>query len=179
MADREPATVREARQCGTCTMCCKLIEVAELNKPQNVWCSHCAPGKGCRVYDQRPADCRSFNCGWLVDTSLGESWRPDRAKFVITEEPGTGRTFIVCDATAPGAWRREPFYARIKSWLTPAGMERQQIVVTTGRRLTLLVPHGEFDLGEWKKGDQISVTYDQNKRAVSAALVPAALVPPI
>jgi len=169
----QPATASPARQCGTYTLCCKLIEVAELDKPQNVWCSHCAPGKGCRIYEQRPGNCRSFKCAWLVDMSLGEEWRPDRAKFVIAEEPGTGRHHIVCEATAPGAWRREPFYSVIKSFLKRPGMERQQIVVTTGRKLTLLVPDGEFDLGEWKKGDRITVKYDQNKRVVDAALEPA------
>jgi hypothetical protein len=169
------ATTAPARGCGTCTMCCKLIEVTELEKPQNVWCSHCLPGKGCGIYEQRPSDCRTFNCGWLVDTSLGDNWRPDRAKFVITEEPGTGRNFIVCDPAFPGAWRREPFYAKIKSYLAGLGMERQQVVITTGKKLTLLVRNGEFDLGEWKKGDQITVNYDQNNRAVKAALIPAAI----
>jgi hypothetical protein len=147
--------------------------VTELRKPQGVWCSHCTPGKGCGFYEQRPSDCRTFFCGWMADPSLDDRWRPDRAKFIITEEPGTGRTFIVCEATAPGAWRREPFYSRIKSFLAPAGMERQQIVVLTGRKMTLLVRNGEFDLGEWKKGDQVVINYDRENRVVRAALVPA------
>jgi hypothetical protein len=174
-ADHQAATVQAAptRQCGACTMCCKLIEVTELEKPQNVWCAHCTPGKGCGNYAARPADCRTFDCGWLVDISLGDNWRPDRAKFVITEEPGTGRMFIVCDTAFPGAWRREPFYAKIKSLLAADGMERQQVVITTGRKLTLLVRNGEFDLGEWTKGDQISITYDKSGRAIRAAVARA------
>jgi hypothetical protein len=52
-------------------------------------------------------------------------------------------------------------------------MERQQVVVTTGRKLTLLVRNGEFDLGEWNKGDQISITYDRNGRAIQAAVARA------
>ncbi len=160
-----------ARQCGTCTMCCKLIEVTELEKPENVWCRHCKPGKGCGSYDSRPSVCRTFYCGWMVDGSLGDNWRPDRAKFIITEEPGTARMFIVCDAAFAGAWRREPYYARIKSFLMVPGMERQQVVILTGRKLTLLVRNGEFDLGDYSKGDRIDVTYDRNGGATTATLV--------
>ena len=161
----------QARECGTCTMCCKLIEVTELEKPQNVWCKQCKPGKGCGAYDTRPSDCRTFYCGWMADLSFDDSWRPDRAKFIMTYEPGTDRMFIVCDAGFPGAWRREPFYARLKSFLTAPGMERQQIVITTGRKLTLLVRNGEFDLGDHDKGDKINITYDKNGGATTATLV--------
>jgi hypothetical protein len=147
------------RACGSCTLCCKLIEVTELEKPQHSWCKHCKPGKGCGNYEARPSDCRTFYCGWMADLSFGDEWRPDRAKFIMTFEPGTDRMYIVCDAGFPGAWRRETFYARIKAFLTAPGMERQQIVVTTGRRLTLLVRGGEFDLGEWSKGDKIDIHY--------------------
>lgn len=178
--DRQGATaaaatsaVAPARQCGTCTMCCKLIEISEINKPQNVWCAQCRPGKGCGIYATRPGECRQFHCGWLVDRSLADEWRPDRAKFVITQEPGTRRIFIVCDTSAPGGWRREPFYSAIKSSLTRPGTERQQIVVMTGRKVTLLVRQGEFDLGEWKKGDQLVINYDQKDLVVKVALVPA------
>lgn len=163
-----------ARECGSCTMCCKLIEVTELEKPQNVWCKQCKPGKGCGSYDTRPSDCRTFYCGWMADLSFGDEWRPDRAKFIMTYEPGTERMFIVCDTGFAGAWRREPFYARIKSFLNAPGMERQQIVITTGRKLTLLVRNGEFDLGEWNKGDNIVVHYDRNSGAASARIERAA-----
>src|SRR4051812_14872278 len=50
------------RECGTCTLCCKVAAVEELNKPNGVWCSHCLSGKRCTIYDQRPQSCRSFYC---------------------------------------------------------------------------------------------------------------------
>jgi hypothetical protein len=152
-------------------MCCKLISVTEIGKPQNVWCSHCTPGKGCGIYEARPAECRIFQCAWLVETSLGDDWRPERAKFLLTQEPGTGRIFIVCDTTAPGTWRREPYYSTIKSLLTRDPAERKEIIVMTGRKVTLLVRQGEFDLGEWKKGDKLVINYDRDNRLVRVALV--------
>jgi hypothetical protein len=40
-----------ARSCGTCSLCCKLPYVAELNKPINTWCPHARPGHGgCSIY---------------------------------------------------------------------------------------------------------------------------------
>ena len=161
----------KARECGTCTMCCKLLGIDDIGKPQNVWCEHCKPGKGCGIYETRSSDCRTFFCGWMADRSFDDSWRPDRAKFIMTEEPGTGRMFIECDAKFPGAWRREPFYARIMLFLNAPGMERQQIVVTTGRKITLLVRGGEFDLGEVNKGDKIDISYRPDG-TVSARVLP-------
>ena len=34
------ARVVPGRECGTCTLCCKLIAVAALGKPPGVWCTH-------------------------------------------------------------------------------------------------------------------------------------------
>ncbi len=154
-------------------MCCKLVEITEIAKPQNVWCSHCTPGKGCGIYASRPSECANFDCGWLADTSLGDDWRPDRARFVITREPGSGRVFLVCDPAMPAAWRREPYYAKIKASLARPGAERTQIVVTTGRKITLLVRGGEYDLGEWDKGDQIIVNFDAAGRLANARVLRA------
>ena len=113
-------------------MCCKLIEVVALDKPQFSWCTHCTPGKGCGIYAARPSECAKFFCGWMGDATLGDEWRPDRAKFVITFEPGTGSVFLACDPSSPGAWRREPYYAGIKSSLLLPGAEKKQIVILTG-----------------------------------------------
>jgi hypothetical protein len=154
-------------------MCCKLIEVVALEKPQNVWCTKCTPGKGCTAYDARPPECATFNCGWLTDMTLGEEWRPDRAKFVITFEPGTGRVFLACDTAAPGAWRREPYYSAIRNSLLLPGAERKQIVVLTGKKLTLLVRNGEYDL-DWNKGDDIVIHYDRHDRVAKVDVVRAA-----
>lgn len=177
-----PATSAPARTCGACTICCKLIAVAELDKPQDVRCSHCTPGKGCGIHDTRPTVCRKFYCGWLLNTALGDDWRPDRAKFVLMRKRDTGRLFIACDPAAPDAWRREPYYSTIKSFLTQAGterqaerkVERQVIIILTGRHATLIAPQGEFDLGDWNGGDTLTMKYDREDRLVEATLAKAA-----
>src|SRR5262245_44459275 len=80
------------RACDGCTMCCKLMSIKELQKPAQSWCEHCDIGVGCRIYEQRPGDCRKFLCGWLGDERVGDEWRPSRTKMVIKFE---GRKLIV------------------------------------------------------------------------------------
>ena len=33
----------EGRSCDGCTLCCKLLSVEEIDKPQQHWCEHCDP----------------------------------------------------------------------------------------------------------------------------------------
>lgn len=72
------------RTCGSCTACCKTHDVKELGfeKVAGVWCKHCKPGSGCRIYKDRPSNCREFRCDWLKGVGADEE-RPDRSKVVL------------------------------------------------------------------------------------------------
>jgi hypothetical protein len=72
------------RECGGCTMCCKLPAAPELNKPAWQWCHHCDKGQGCRIYEARPQGCRDFMCLWKVMPDFPEELRPDRCKVIWT-----------------------------------------------------------------------------------------------
>ena len=103
------------RTCGTCSLCCKLPSVAELNKPIDRWCQHCKPGKGgCTIYADRPAVCVGFTCGWLTQLTIGDEWFPARCKMILTETED-GRIFVHVDPAFPNAWRREPYYSQLKA----------------------------------------------------------------
>ena len=54
-----------AGNCGSCTACCRVYSIKELGKPAGTWCQHCAVGKGCKVYAERPKPCVEFTCAWL------------------------------------------------------------------------------------------------------------------
>ena len=71
---RQPAPGRE---CGTCTLCCKLIAVTALEKPPGTWCPHCVRGKGCGIYETRPAECRTFYCHWMLEKGSYDILQPD------------------------------------------------------------------------------------------------------
>ena len=98
--------------CGTCTACCRVYAIPELDKPAGPWCSHCAVGKGCTIYDSRPSLCVEYKCLWLQSRErdpryhLGEELRPDRSKVVFS--PTTDDS-VMAGITLPGAadaWRK-------------------------------------------------------------------------
>ena len=135
------------RSCGECTMCCKLLDVVALAKPAGSWCAHCAPGRGCGIYEGRPGECRSFRCGWLVDEKLGEEWRPSRSRIMLVSEAGSNRIAAHVDPARPDAWRRAPFHGVLRGWARAAARVRGQIVVYVGRRATVVLPDRDVDLG--------------------------------
>ena len=77
------------RSCGGCTACCKTHGVELISKKPGHWCGFCEIGKGCKVYEGRPIDCKTFKCLWLdntikTDSKLEEWHRPDITKIVPT-----------------------------------------------------------------------------------------------
>lgn len=73
------------RQCGSCTLCCKLLPVPEISKPTGERCgSQCR--KGCAIYAMRPTSCREWTCVWLLnkpEDDVGDMPRPDRCGYVL------------------------------------------------------------------------------------------------
>src|SRR5262249_54342096 len=104
------------RECGDCTLCCRIMAIEALAKPAGIWCPHCKPGRGCLTYPDRPEECRSFSCLWLIDERFGAHWKPNKSKLVLTtSEDGVE---IRCDPGFPDAWRREPFRSEIAKLAT-------------------------------------------------------------
>ena len=93
--------IAEGKSCGECGLCCKLIGVESISKPQFVWCKSYRKGVGCKVYDDRPSDCRAFVCYWMHTPNLGEEWRPDRCGFVMHIADGGTRLNIEVDPGSP------------------------------------------------------------------------------
>jgi len=136
------------KSCGTCTLCCKVMGITALKKAKGTWCSHCSPGQGCQIYSERPDECRHFSCLWLVDPDLGPEWKPERSKMVITVSNGGRQLELRCDPGYPDAWRRQPYHQKIQEWALAAKPRDGSIIVSVGLQLTLIVPEGEFRLGE-------------------------------
>lgn len=131
------------------------MRIAEIDKPPGCWCADCRPGVGCAIYQQRPAECRDFACAFLTNPDLGEDWRPDRAKLVVTLE-GEGRMVAVhVDASQPNGWRRRPFFDKIKQWARLAERDDRLVLVRIGRRALVVFPDSESDLGLMEEGDRI------------------------
>jgi hypothetical protein len=164
------------RICGDCSLCCKLAQVDELDKPAGVWCRHCAPGRGgCTIYETRPNICRNWACSWIVDSRLGPEWYPLTSKMVLYIEDGGNRLGVLVDPGHPTAWRREPYYSQLKEWSRDAVEARQQIVVFIKKRVIVILPDKDVDLGDMDPGEQIWVGAQDTLRGRTwnAAKIPA------
>ena len=102
------------RECGSCTLCCRLVPVKEIGKKASTRCPHQRHGKGCAIYADRPLSCRLWNCGWLQGAAVS---RPDRTGYVLDpfpdvllmgapgQEKPSLTTQVWCDPKRRDAWR--------------------------------------------------------------------------
>jgi hypothetical protein len=172
LMDRVPAPTKPlaGRSCGSCALCCKVMGVLEIDKPRGSWCRHCEPGVGCRIYADRPGECRTFLCGWLTNPRFGPEWKPDRSKMVITvDRDGNGLDFQ-CDPGFPEAWRKDPYFKQIRNLAAIAAKNEGSVSVRSGRVLIVISPEGEFQLADAGNNDEIIREYTGN-RLVGVRLV--------
>jgi hypothetical protein len=163
------------RSCGDCSMCCKVMQVNELDKPQGIWCTHCAPGRGgCTIHETRPSVCRDYFCGWLLSSMLGPEWKPSICKMMINFEKDRRRISVHVDPGHPMAWQREPYYSRFKEWSRQ--FEAQKFVIVYIKQRTIVVlPDKDVDLG-WKElNEEIQIFSEMTSqgRTWGAVKVPA------
>jgi hypothetical protein len=137
---------KTVRDCDGCTLCCKVIGVKALEKPMGVWCQHCAPKGGCAIYAERPDECRNFDCGYLLEPSLGPEWKPSESKIVLLTENEGRRIVAHIDTQRPDAWKREPFYSTLKQWARDGAPTGAQVVVAIGPRRIAILPDRDVEL---------------------------------
>lgn len=148
------------RDCGTCTLCCKVYDVPSLSKPAGKWCSHCTPGKGCGIHETRPTHCRSFFCLWMTDSHFTPEWKPERCKFVMSRDPITRFLNVQVDPGSPNAWRAQPFHRQLTLWAGQMMPEERFVVIFINKTATILLPDREIPLGVLGEGDRL-VPYRQ------------------
>ena len=147
-----------ARPCGECSLCCNLLSIEELEKPEHVWCRYFAKGVGCSIHPERPQVCRDFQCLWTFAAPLDERWRPDRCGFVM--RPGPANEVVIdVDPRSPDAWRAEPFYGQIKAWSQRREPPHRMVMVRSRARLAIVFPEGEIDLGPERLNEPIESGY--------------------
>ena len=142
-----PPDLVPGRACGSCTLCCKVMGIVEIESPAGQWCRHCAPAKGCSIHSVRPQSCRDFYCMWLTEAGLGPEWKPEKSKIVLRLEVNGRRIAAHVDASVPSAWRRDPYYTDLKRWSAQAVAEQRQVSVWIGQHCIVVLPDKEVDLG--------------------------------
>lgn len=145
------------RECGSCTMCCKLFTIPAVPKSAGVWCQHCIPGTGCRIYEQRPDQCRDFLCEWLTDKRMPDHWYPGRCKMVVSIQPATGFLYVQVDSSQPSIWRREPYRSDLAAWAQQMLGHRLHVIVFVGENATLIMPDQEVPLGPMRPDEGFSI----------------------
>lgn len=174
----EHAELAAGRECGLCSLCCKLIAVTELDKPEGVWCTHCAPGtKRCLIYESRPQSCQGFHCGWRQSDEFGPEWQPTTSKMVIAAEGDGNRITIYVDPGFPSNWRKEPYYSQLSSLAILMAEQRKQLLIRIKNHVTVLLPGKEIELGQCTKDDQLISFKDRRTGEWGARLIPAKDVP--
>ncbi|MEA2876313.1 MAG: hypothetical protein QOF14_1509 [Hyphomicrobiales bacterium] len=156
------ARVVPGRECGTCTLCCKVAAVEEVDKPNGVWCTHCLSGRRCTIYDQRPPSCRTFYCQWMVEKSLGPEWKPERAKFALVKTEGGRRLTALVDPGFASAWRRSPYYENLKRWAVDASRRLPDVYlvdVLLGQRSIVILPDRDVDVGVLAHDEGLHLAY--------------------
>ena len=135
------------RSCDGCTMCCKVLTIVEIEKPAQVWCSDCAIGTGCKIYEDRPKPCREFFCHYRRDAGLGEHWAPKKSKIIVAYEDENERLAIHVDESRKTAWRQAPFYQEIMNWVRRLTREGKHVMVWEGKNAIVVLPDKEINLG--------------------------------
>jgi hypothetical protein len=143
----EVGVLSTPKSCGDCSLCCKLLGIAELGKVPGVWCNHVADRRRCGIYADRPPSCRAYQCIWTLAAPLDERWRPDRAGFVLSTGRVDGEILVMVDQETPDAWRREPFYSQIKRMSDVFKGGAPRVLVQTRGRVIVVFPEVDIDLG--------------------------------
>jgi Fe-S-cluster containining protein len=155
---REPElALVPGRSCGTCSLCCKLLPIRELNKPAGQWCIHAVPGSGCNIHHDRPPTCRQFFCSWRLDPNLGPEWKPDVARFVLSADPARHALVLSVDPGMPLAWKREPYYGRLRQFAGRLFAENKRLLVDLRDKITVILPDRDVPIGLVGPGEEIAV----------------------
>jgi len=142
------------RSCSNCTLCCKVIAVAEFDKPRGRNCVHCDTGRGCKIYDRRPEVCADFFCSYLLSPALGEEWKPMTSRLVLGYMAQADVIIVYTDPDHADAWRTEPYYTRIRKWA--ASTDKGYVLIWEPDGARALFGEREFPLGP-VRDDQVIV----------------------
>jgi hypothetical protein len=172
------------RQCGQCSLCCKLLPVNELDKVANKWCQHAKPGSAhaCQVYgtEALPVSCRLWSCQWLVRDDLApDIERPDKCHYVLdimpdtiaqrNDKTGEEVSFPVMqvwvDPAYPGAARNPALLRYIERVADEARM--LTLIRFDSRRARLVVAPSLADDRQWHEVEHTGMSCDSRVSIIS------------
>lgn len=124
------------KDCGSCSLCCKLIEVPNL-APAGKWCPNCKPGSGCVIHETRPDFCRNYHCFWRAE-SWPDEFRPDRCKVIFEALPGVETILVSVDPSRPDAWKEK----NVRKVIETLRRKGRPLVLKTKNDTEFFIPKG-------------------------------------
>ena len=105
-------------KCGECNICCIVFDISETKHRAGNLCSKWCSSSRCSIYDERPYDCRKFECLWLETQSMPDSWRPDKLNVIMRETVAYEYRIVSFWETEINALRNEEIIKFVKTILT-------------------------------------------------------------
>ena len=127
------------RKCGECSLCCKMLRIEELDKPQGQWCPNFKKGVGCTIHGQEnyPKACGEYKCVWLMHEDIPDHFRCDKVKAVIGSSTD-GQNMVVYSERKDLS--QTPLFFR--DWLIDHVLKFMHVVVVAGEHRVVFPKHG-------------------------------------
>jgi len=127
------------KDCGSCALCCKLIEVPGL-AIAGKWCPNCKPGRaqgGCAIHENRPDFCKGYHCFWRAE-EWPDELRPDRSKVIFEALPGVFTVLVSVDTDRPDAWKKN----QVREVIKKLCRKGRPVVLKTKNDSEMFLPKG-------------------------------------
>ena len=136
--------MNQPRACGGCTLCCTLAFDAPY-KPAGRPCEHCT-GRGCKIYDKRPAVCRRFICLWAAGPTLHGALRPDLCHAIFEPVRGKNIMMVNVDPAWPRAWEE----GIVKGLIDRVVAQGTAVAIVVGKRNHFRLPPDTAFVPVWR-----------------------------
>ena len=101
------------RSCDECSVCCEILEIPTLKKPKKTLCANVCASGGCSIYQDRPSECRTFQCLWSEGIT-GPGQRPDKSGIMAYHvDTQYGRTLLILEIKENSFTRRSSLKDRL------------------------------------------------------------------
>lgn len=124
------------RGCGSCNLCCKLLNVPDIGKPAQMLCWWTGLHGGCSRQSEKGTDpsllaCAQFECMWLNSQKREDPgevwprhWRPDISHMVVGPQDRDDPTLVHVhvDPAHPGAWKESEVAGFFRRNMTEKGV---------------------------------------------------------
>ena len=170
------------RSCGGCTLCCKLVPVAEIGKKGGVRCQY-QKHTGCSIYHQpaMPHSCQIWSCRWLIDPEARDLRRPDRSRYVIDPIPD----FVTVETPQPDGSVSKENVPVVQVWCDPQyadahrdpalrayleAMNAMALIRYNSEDGIVIIPPGRSSTHQWHEQDATNGKREHSKVEVAEVL---------